>query len=148
MNPTTYTITRQIVTGKTYPVKDAIKAAGARWDGATREWVVTPDTRIDQLPESVTVATVPDHHATLAAIRKARPGRGELDRIIATAEELLRMGSHPGVVEQILSINWTYDEIDTRDDIWYARWTGHGNRDWITIEDAEHNPITRVYRPE
>lgn len=142
----TYTATRQIITGDTYPVKDAIKRAGARWDSAAREWVVTPDTRVDQLPAGVTVATVVDDDAVHAAIRRERPGIADLDHVVATIEEMLAMGTHPQLIENILSINWSYDEWDNRDDIWSIRWVGAGDPDShaFRIEDRDGNLIRRI----
>src|SRR5579864_5643195 len=37
------TINLVAITGNTYPVKDRLKALGARWDGEAKAWMVTPD---------------------------------------------------------------------------------------------------------
>jgi hypothetical protein len=37
------TINLVAITGNTYPVKDKLKALGARWDGEAKAWMVVPD---------------------------------------------------------------------------------------------------------
>jgi len=40
-------MTTELITGNTYPVKDAIKALGGRWDSAAKGWRVPADRAAD-----------------------------------------------------------------------------------------------------
>ena len=54
-----------LITGNTFPVKDALKALGGRWDAAAKGWRV-PSARADEARKLVGAAP---------AARSARPAR-------------------------------------------------------------------------
>ena len=45
----------KLITGNTYPVRDAIKALGGRWDSASRGWMV-PDDKAEAAAKLVAAA--------------------------------------------------------------------------------------------
>ena len=61
-----------LITGNTYPVRDAIKALGGRWDAANKGWRVPLD-KAEQAAALVRGAAVTPRAATYKAPAKTRP---------------------------------------------------------------------------
>jgi hypothetical protein len=86
-----------VISGKTFYAKEAIKAAGGKWDATSREWTISSDVTAEVLNGLEEVAKVAakkekDEKAAFAAYAKSPEGRAlvkeeERKRMLACLEQ-------------------------------------------------------------
>jgi hypothetical protein len=70
----TATIDRVAVTGNTYPVKEKLKALGARWNGVDKVWMVDAD-KLDEAQRIVASGAVAGAQRSFSSQPSFRPSR-------------------------------------------------------------------------